>query len=105
LTDAGGALWGTTSQGGGTSCTADGAVGCGTVFSLTLPGTETVVYAFKGGRDGALPVSGLTDTGGALWGTTSQGGGTGCAADGAVGCGTVFSLTLSLPETYGIHTS
>ncbi len=40
--------------------------------------TETVLYTFTGGTDGAIPMSGLIiDQAGNLYGTTSQGGGTG----------------------------
>ena len=45
----GGLLYGTTYQ-GGTS-------GNGTVYSVTPGGTEHVVYAFKGGSDGAYPTT------------------------------------------------
>ena len=90
IMDANGALYGTTSNGGGGSCTG----GCGTVFELTPPGagetlwTEKVLYRFKGGADGDTPVAGLiTDANGAFYGTTYGGGG-GCTA----GCGTVFEL-------------
>lgn len=48
-----------------------------------------VIYSFKGGKDGAVPVGPLVDIGGTLYGTTSEGGGTGC---GGVGCGTVFAI-------------
>ena len=52
--------------------------------------TETVLYAFQGGGDGVGPVGGLiADTQGNLYGTTLEGGGSGC---GGSGCGTVFKL-------------
>jgi uncharacterized repeat protein (TIGR03803 family) len=51
---------------------------------------ESVLYRFKGGRDGATPVAGLLmDASGTLYGTTLDGG-TGCSF---LGCGTVFALT------------
>jgi uncharacterized repeat protein (TIGR03803 family) len=54
--------------------------------------TETVLHNFKGGSDGASPHAGLiSDSTGALYGTTWRGGGTGCVAGN--GCGTVFKLT------------
>lgn len=98
-----GALYGTASTGGqGGSCEGDG---CGTVFKLTPPATtcrssycpwtETVLYRFVGGTDGALPTSEVVfDRAGNLYGTTANGGhmGTGtCEA----GCGVVYELSPS----------
>jgi len=84
IADKEGALYGTT-QNGGTGNN-------GTVFKLTPPAkgqtawTETVLYRFTGGSDGAIPFAGLiADKEGALYGTT-QNGGTG-------NNGTVFKLT------------
>src|SRR5438876_454120 len=48
LTDISGNLYGSTTQGGSTRC---GGYGCGTIFRLAPDGTETVLYAFRGGRD------------------------------------------------------
>jgi uncharacterized repeat protein (TIGR03803 family) len=80
ILDGAGALYGTTEFGG----TFDD----GTVFKLTPTGsgyTESVLYAFAGGTDGALPTAGLVaDPSGALFGTTSSGG--------AAGAGTIFEL-------------
>lgn len=90
IADEEGALYGTTLEGG---------IGYGTVFKLTPPlksqktWTETVLYKFAGGADGARPIAGLiTDKQGALYGTTFSGG-LGSGACGASGCGTVFKLT------------
>jgi len=87
-----GALYGTTQFGGSTGCGG----GCGTVFKLAPPAdgrtnwTETVLYRFQGGNDGANPLANLiADANGALYGTTPQGGGTACNG---VGCGVVFKL-------------
>ncbi len=75
-----GSLYGTTSEGGGTGCRS---LGCGTVFKLTPPATicravqcpwtETVLYRFTGGADGAVPEYGdiIFDSAGAIYGTTS----------------------------------
>jgi uncharacterized repeat protein (TIGR03803 family) len=47
--------------------------------------TESVLYSFQGGEDGAQPVAGLIDKAGNLFGTTGFGG--------AAGAGTVLQLT------------
>jgi uncharacterized repeat protein (TIGR03803 family) len=90
IADASGALYGTTVYGGiGIACRAPG---CGTVFKLTPAGSgyvENILYRFRGGNDGRHPYAGLiSDTSGALYGTTIYGGGT-CSFS----CGTVFKLT------------
>ncbi len=85
--DAAGALYGTTSFGGGTGC---GGFGCGVVFRVDKTGALTVLHSFSGGADGANPQVGLTrDSAGNLYGTTGYGGGTGC---GGSGCGVVFKI-------------
>jgi uncharacterized repeat protein (TIGR03803 family) len=79
--DSAGNLYGTTFQGG---------TSAGTVYELT-PGqggtwTETVLYSFAGGADGASPQSDLIfDRSGNLYGTTTRGG--------SPGNGIVFELT------------
>lgn len=81
-------LYGTTSGGGITNgeCT----IGCGTIFEIEAGGAEAIVYRFKGGTDGSAPLAGLIAVGGALFGTTSSGGGSlRCSG----GCGTVFKVT------------
>lgn len=88
---ANGVLYGTTAAGG----TAND----GTVFSLTPPAagqtqwTETVLWSFAGGSDGADPYGALIidPVTGALYGTTEDGGKMLKACHG--GCGTVFALT------------
>jgi uncharacterized repeat protein (TIGR03803 family) len=81
---ANGSIFGTTPYGGsGTACPG----GCGTVFELTpgTPWTETVLYNFQGGSDGANPGAALTaGTNGVFYGTTFAGG--------ATGNGTVFQV-------------
>ena len=65
------------------------------VFKLSPSGTETVLYSFTGGSDGATPAGGLiADRAGNLYGTAWLGGvsGSGCSFFG-FGCGVVFKLT------------
>jgi len=95
----GGVLYGTTEAGGDPSCGIGG--GCGTVYSLRplaqavanaeSPWTETVLYRFQGGTDGAVPKYGslVFDSAGNFFGTTLYGGVAGC---GGAGCGTVYEL-------------
>jgi uncharacterized repeat protein (TIGR03803 family) len=85
-----GTLYGTTASGGANDL--------GTVFSLapTPSGTETTLYSFAGGNDGASPKAGLINVKGTLYGTTSLGGAN-CGSSG--GCGTVFAITPSGAET------
>ncbi|HEY1883232.1 MAG TPA: choice-of-anchor tandem repeat GloVer-containing protein [Candidatus Cybelea sp.] len=94
-----GVLYGATDYGGdGTGCSSNG---CGTVYQLTPNGkkyTEKILYAFKGGKDGALPLGDvMLGANGVLYGMTTAGGGSKTCAppSGVAGCGTVFSLTLS----------
>ena len=89
-----GTLYGTTTAGGGSGCYQN--LGCGTVFNLKpsptacktalCPWTETVLYRFTGGIDGATPEAEVIfDHGGNLYGTTYAGG--------QNGAGAVFELT------------
>jgi uncharacterized repeat protein (TIGR03803 family) len=78
-----GYLYGTTSGGG--------ASGNGTVFKTPgKPGSDTVLYSFSGGGDGATPVGGLLYKGGSFFGTAYAGADAGCNSD--AGCGTVFEV-------------
>lgn len=86
-------IYGETLVGGGSGCSGQG---CGTVFSITTAGVEKVVYAFQGGKDGETPERGLVQVGKTLYGTTFNGGGSGCTNH--IGCGTVFSLTAKGKE-------
>jgi len=91
-----GTLYGTTTYGG--------AANQGTVFRLRPPAavcktaicpwSETELYGFSGGADGASPGYGdvLFDQAGNIYGTTSAGGLLTCAPG---GCGTVYELTPS----------
>lgn len=91
-----GKLYGTTNT-GGANCIDRGA-DCGTVFSVTTSGTETVLHSFKGApKDGQNPDGGLIYVDGKLYGTTTGGGHSPC--DPSQGCGTAFALTLSGSET------
>jgi uncharacterized repeat protein (TIGR03803 family) len=87
LIDVNGTLYGTTRAGGVDDD--------GTVFSVTLSGTETVLHSFKG-ADGMFPEAGLINVNGRLYGTTYAGG-TNCGSIDY--CGTVFAITLSGKET------
>ncbi len=87
-------LYGVTYVGGNGKCTVYPLLpsGCGTVFELTRSAgggwSETVLYEFQGGSDGAFPEAGLVfDQAGNLYGTT-EGGGLSQAC-----CGTVFELS------------
>jgi hypothetical protein len=91
--DPAGNLYGTTWDGGDTSC-ANGQ-GCGVVFELAPTRKEgwkeTALYAFTG-QDGENPSGGVTfDSAGNLFGTTYHGGVLSCLHGG--GCGVVFELT------------
>jgi uncharacterized repeat protein (TIGR03803 family) len=91
--DSAGNLYGTTASGRGSGCNG---LGCGTVFKLALDGSETVLYSFTGGSDGANPNAGLIrDASGNLYGTATYGG-AGC---GSYGCGVVFKLARSGTES------
>jgi uncharacterized repeat protein (TIGR03803 family) len=87
IVDASGNLYGTTNQ---------SASGTGNVFMLSPSGggtwTETTLYAFKGGSDGANPQGGLLlDSAGNILGTTYRGG--------AANAGSVFELV----STSGVY--
>ena len=93
ILDGDGNLYGTTFVGGDLAC--GSGYGCGTVFKIGPSGSETVLYAFAGGVDGAAPYGGVVrDPQGNLYGTTLYGGLGTCAPGGAItGCGVVFKLT------------
>jgi uncharacterized repeat protein (TIGR03803 family) len=101
IQDKAGNLYGMTAQGGGNRC--HPYHGCGTIFKLAPDGTETMLYAFTGGSDGAVPFGDLIrDKAGYLYGTTAGGGGTGgykaCEYN-PRGCGTIFEFAPDGTET------
>ena len=99
LFDRQGRLYGTASFGGSQIC----ASGCGTVFQLTPPASETGTWSEKtlhefNGDDGAQPLGDLTfGPNGLLYGTASSGGPVSLTCPG--NCGTVFQLAPpALPQ-------
>jgi uncharacterized repeat protein (TIGR03803 family) len=95
LIDVHGTLYGST-FGGGTALQNYG--GYGTVYSISLTGTERVMHSFgKSSGDGTHPgpAAGLVSANGTLYGTTYTGG-TACASPS--GCGTVYSVSLTGKE-------
>lgn len=93
LVDRTGKLYGTTAAGGGATCSSNFGTGCGTAYELNPSNQQFItLWQFTGGSDGAVPLAGLiVGPGGAIYGSTSAGGGGNCA--GQNGCGTVFRLT------------
>jgi uncharacterized repeat protein (TIGR03803 family) len=97
IRDARGNFYGTAMAGGNPNCSFGSFKGCGTVFEITKTGKFTLLYSFKGGKDGANPVAGLVrDGSGNLYGTTYSGGGHSVCGD---ECGTVFKLSKTGHET------
>src|SRR3984885_12057993 len=84
IRDSAGNLYGTADYGG--------TAFAGAVFKVAPNGTETVLYSFSGGADGAQPFSALArDKAGNLYGTTTMGG--------SANAGVVFKLDASGTET------
>jgi uncharacterized repeat protein (TIGR03803 family) len=79
LLNVSGTLYGTTTEEGG------GRASCGTVYTISASGSESILHSFGGGDDGCTPVGPLIDVKGTLYGTTVYGG------KGANG--TVYSIT------------
>jgi len=100
--DAAGNLYGVTLVGGGTAfkCRENSGGGCGIVYKLTPDSdgtwTETILYAFLGGADGAIPGDDrlALDANGDVFGSAGSGGdfNAGCPGDVPGGCGVVFKL-------------
>jgi hypothetical protein len=100
LPDSSGNYYGTTFSGGSYAGSQCSFFGCGVVFKLSPDGlggwTETPIYTFTGGTDGAGPAAGLTfDSQGNLYGTALGGGinTNTCSFFTAPGCGVVFKLS------------
>ena len=105
--DAAGTLYGVVLVGGGIGgeniCKEDSDESCGIVYKLT-PGsdgtfTETILYTFKGGADGAGPADDVLafDANGDVFGSASSGGDfnfnqTGCPGNLPGGCGVLFKV-------------
>ena len=81
-------LYGTTFAGGGYRC--DRGESCGTAFSMSTNGAETVLHTFGTYPDGAGPYSSLIEVKGILYGTTAKGGAHNHEKGGD---GTVFAFT------------
>src|SRR5215467_9755244 len=94
-----GNYYGTTTEGGDSSCTDGfGVEGCGTIFKITPGGVETVLYQFtydsntNTAVNGIYPYAGLVQArDGNFYGTTAYGGNP--AAGCTLGCGVVFKIT------------
>jgi uncharacterized repeat protein (TIGR03803 family) len=96
IRDASGNLYGTTDLGG--NFEGKCASGCGVVFKVDPTGTETVLYSFTWGADGAQPgASLLRDKAGNLYGTAAFGGDLTCYAP--YGCGVIFKVDVAGKET------
>lgn len=87
LIDVNGTLYGVTNYGG--------KYGYGTVYRISLTGSEKVIYSFKGGADGNGPGASLIDVKDTLYGITGEGGGSGCLG---YGCGTAYGVTMDGKE-------
>ncbi len=100
-----GNFYGTTAYGGTGKCPniyEGGYTGCGTIFRMTPTGTVTTLYSFPYDTttgiapNGAFPTAGLIQAkDGYLYGVTQQGGGSAAYGCNAIGCGTVFRMSLS----------
>lgn len=92
LVDVNGTLYGTTINGGGACTSSDD--GCGTVFSISPAGIETVLHRFDS-SDGDTIYAGLTAVSGTLYGAASGGG--------TFGRGLVYSMSMAGAEKV-LHT-
>ena len=72
-----------------------GTAGYGVVFKLDTAGRESVLYTFSGGADGRDPIGLVADSAGNLYGTTYEGGLSGCYST----CGVVYKVDSAGRET------
>jgi len=98
--DAQGNLYGSTIFGGNTQVCGSG---CGLVFKINAAGKETILYAFTGAADGAVPNGVIRDGAGNLYGTAEYGGDHTGICSQVPGCGVVFKLDTTGKETV-LHT-
>lgn len=85
--DVNGVLYGTTSS-GGVACgtrTVHFTLGCGTIYRITMTGSERVLHRFKGSFSDIVPTGGLLSDGSRLYGTTAN----------ALAPGAVYAMSLS----------
>jgi uncharacterized repeat protein (TIGR03803 family) len=98
--DGHGNFYGTAAAGGNLKCAYVGVPGCGVVFNVTKSGTETVLYAFQAGNDGANPMgSVIHDAQGNLYGGTEYGGDPSCPYSEGKGCGIIYKVDSKGQET------
>jgi len=97
--DSAGNLYGTTEYGGNFTSPYCGTVGCGVVYKLSPSSsgewTETVLYAFTGGKDGGFPIQGnvVLDKAGNIYGSNVAGGNIySLSCQNTSGCGVIFQL-------------
>jgi uncharacterized repeat protein (TIGR03803 family) len=92
VTDGAGNVYGTAEFGGVLSCYPPN--GCGVVFKVDPKGNETVLYAFTGGTDGALPSGIARDLAGNLYVGANHGGDSNCSEYPPLvnGCGTISKI-------------
>lgn len=84
-----GELYGVTTNGAG--CQDQSLPSCGLIYKLTKEGTETVLYKFTGGADGAFPQNLIRDSAGNLYGVA--------LSKATLGAGTIWKL-----DTAGVFT-
>lgn len=102
--DSAGNVYGATVFGGDLSgCSG---AGCGVIFEGPTSGGETVLHAFTGASDGALPNGGLLlDAKGNVYGTATFGGDAKCnSSQYFSGCGVVFEVMPSTLTEKVMHT-
>ena len=87
ILDPAGNVYGATTFGGSNNA--------GVAYRIDRAGNETVLYSFKGGRDGGAPNNLVLDSAGNLYGSTQTGGNLSC--NGGNGCGVIFELSRARP--------